>query len=148
MNRRYLPPPRLSVIAARPHARQTPSAEQRFASCNKELVRDEHQSVRRQLHAGRERMAARLKAAGFTDEELHLFTAPGHPGRADWWRFIQAQRELKAFCCWRPDVGRGEGEDWTRDPFTLVEENGNFYARGPWTTRPKVDLVDHACALP
>src|SRR2546429_8857750 len=21
-------------------------------------------------------------------------------------------------------------EDWTRDPFTLVEENGNFYARG------------------
>jgi acetylornithine deacetylase/succinyl-diaminopimelate desuccinylase-like protein len=21
-------------------------------------------------------------------------------------------------------------EDWTRDPFTLIEENGYFYARG------------------
>src|SRR5262249_18836056 len=28
------------------------------------------------------------------------------------------------------DVVEAKREDWTRDPFTLVEENGNFYARG------------------
>jgi len=28
------------------------------------------------------------------------------------------------------DVVEAKREDWTREPFTLVEENGNFYARG------------------
>ena len=28
------------------------------------------------------------------------------------------------------DVVEAKREDWTRDPFKLVEENGNFYARG------------------
>ena len=28
------------------------------------------------------------------------------------------------------DVVEAKREDWVRDPFTLVEENGNFYARG------------------
>jgi len=28
------------------------------------------------------------------------------------------------------DVVEAKREDWTRDPFVLVEENGNFYARG------------------
>lgn len=27
------------------------------------------------------------------------------------------------------DVVEAKREDWTRDPFKLVEENGNFYAR-------------------
>ena len=28
------------------------------------------------------------------------------------------------------DVVEAKRQDWTRDPFTLVEENGYFYARG------------------
>ncbi len=28
------------------------------------------------------------------------------------------------------DVVEAKREDWTRDPFKLVEENGTFYARG------------------
>jgi acetylornithine deacetylase/succinyl-diaminopimelate desuccinylase-like protein len=28
------------------------------------------------------------------------------------------------------DVVEAKREDWTRDPFTLIEENGNFYGRG------------------
>ena len=28
------------------------------------------------------------------------------------------------------DVVEAKREDWTRDPFTLIEENGYFYARG------------------
>ena len=28
------------------------------------------------------------------------------------------------------DVVEAKREDWTRDPFTLVEENGYFYGRG------------------
>ena len=28
------------------------------------------------------------------------------------------------------DVVEAKREDWTRDPFTLIEENGYFYGRG------------------
>jgi hypothetical protein len=28
------------------------------------------------------------------------------------------------------DVVEAKREDWTRDPFTLIEEDGKFYARG------------------
>ena len=31
------------------------------------------------------------------------------------------------------DVVEAKREDWTRDPFILVEENGYFYARAPPT---------------
>ena len=33
------------------------------------------------------------------------------------------------------DVVEAKREDWDRDPFTLVEENGYFYARGTSDTR-------------
>jgi hypothetical protein len=36
-------------------------------------------------------------------------------------------------CCSQtliPTPHRARREDWTRDPFTLIEENGSFYARG------------------
>ena len=34
-------------------------------------------------------------------------------------------------CCWAHlDVVEAKREDWTRDPFTLVEEGGYFYGRG------------------
>jgi hypothetical protein len=31
------------------------------------------------------------------------------------------------------DVVEAKREDWTRDPFTLIEEDGYFYGRGRWS---------------
>jgi acetylornithine deacetylase/succinyl-diaminopimelate desuccinylase-like protein len=79
-----------------------------------------------------ERMAARLKAAGFPESDLHIFTAPDHskegglvavyPGRDPKAKAVLMLAHL--------DVVEAKREDWTRDPFTLVEEDGFFYARG------------------
>ena len=79
-----------------------------------------------------ERMGARLKAVGFSDSDLHFFSVPEH-AKEGGVVAVLAGRDLKV----RPvlmlahlDVVEAKREDWTRDPFVLVEENGNFYARG------------------
>src|SRR5450432_4269409 len=79
-----------------------------------------------------ERMAARLKAAGFTDADLHPFAAPDHPKEGGLVAFYPGRDpKLKALLLLAHiDVVEARREDWTRDPFKLVEENGTFYARG------------------
>src|SRR6478752_4407862 len=77
-------------------------------------------------------MAAHLKAAGFPDSDLTLFTAPDHPKEGGLVA-IYPGRDPKAkavLMLAHLDVVEAKREDWTRDPFKLVEENGNFYARG------------------
>jgi acetylornithine deacetylase/succinyl-diaminopimelate desuccinylase-like protein len=79
-----------------------------------------------------ERMAAHLKAAGFPDADLHPFAAPDHPKEGGLVAILPG-RDPKAkavLMLAHLDVVEAKREDWTRDPFTLVEENGNFYARG------------------
>src|SRR5208282_134381 len=79
-----------------------------------------------------ERMAARLKAAGFPDGDLHPFAAPGHPKEGGLVAVYPGRdAKLKAILLLAHlDVVEAKREDWTRDPFTLIEENGSFYARG------------------
>ena len=46
------------------------------------------------------------------------------------------------------DVVEAKREDWTRDPFTLVEENGSFYARGAVDDKAEAAIwVDTLIAL-
>ena len=79
-----------------------------------------------------ERMAARLRTAGFKDEDLRLFSVADHrkegglvaafPGKDSKARAILLLAHI--------DVVEAKREDWTRDPFVLVEEDGYFYGRG------------------
>jgi acetylornithine deacetylase/succinyl-diaminopimelate desuccinylase-like protein len=84
-----------------------------------------------------ERMAARLKAAGFTDDQLTLFATPEHPKEgglvAVYPGTSATTRPLLVIA--HIDVVEARREDWERDPFTLVEENGYFYARGAADTK-------------
>jgi acetylornithine deacetylase/succinyl-diaminopimelate desuccinylase-like protein len=77
-------------------------------------------------------MSARLKAAGFRDADLHLFAATDHPKEGGLVAIYPGKDpKAKAILLMAHiDVVEAKREDWTRDPFTLVEENGNFYARG------------------
>ncbi|MFL6722136.1 MAG: M20/M25/M40 family metallo-hydrolase [Sphingomonas sp.] len=79
-----------------------------------------------------QRMAARLKAAGYTDADLTLFSVPDHPKEGGLVAVLPG-RDPKAraiLLLAHLDVVEAKREDWTRDPFKLVEENGYFYARG------------------
>jgi len=79
-----------------------------------------------------ERIAARLKAAGFSDGDLTFFSTPQWPKSGGLvLTYPGADRSAKAILLLAHlDVVEAKREDWTRDPFTLVEEGGYFYGRG------------------
>ncbi|OXE35935.1 MAG: peptidase M20 [Phenylobacterium zucineum] len=79
-----------------------------------------------------EKMAARLKAAGYADADMELIVPPEHP---KWGALIATLKgsdaKLKPIMLLAHiDVVEANRADWVRDPFTLIEEGGYFYARG------------------
>lgn len=79
-----------------------------------------------------ERMAARLKAAGMQDEQLKVLFTSDHPKEGSLVAtYPGTSKKLKPMLLLAHiDVVEANRADWTRDPFTLIEENGYFYARG------------------
>jgi acetylornithine deacetylase/succinyl-diaminopimelate desuccinylase-like protein len=103
-----------------------------FRALYKELVETNTTASSGSCTLAAQRMAARLKAAGLPDSDLHLFSAPEHPKEGGLVA-VYPGRDAKAkavLMLAHLDVVEAKREDWTRDPFTLVEENGYFYARG------------------
>ena len=113
-------------------SQDTPAGEQRFRELYKELVETNTTLSAGSCTLAAERMAARLKAAGFPDSDLHPFAAPDHPKEGGLVAVYPGRDpKLKAILLLAHiDVVEAKREDWTRDPFKLVEENGSFYARG------------------
>ncbi len=103
-----------------------------FRALYKELVETNTTASVGSCTLAAERMAAHLKAAGFPDSDLTVFTAPNfpkdgglvavYPGKYPKAKAILLLAHL--------DVVEAKREDWTRDPFTLIEEEGFFHARG------------------
>jgi acetylornithine deacetylase/succinyl-diaminopimelate desuccinylase-like protein len=119
-----------SAFAAPPQ--DSPAGEKQFRELYKELVETNTTLSAGSCTLAAERMAVRLKAAGFPESDLHLFAAPDHPKEGGLVAVYPGRDpKLKALLLLAHiDVVEAKREDWTRDPFTLVEENGSFYARG------------------
>src|SRR6202050_45073 len=79
-----------------------------------------------------QRIAAHLKAAGFTDKDITLFSVPDHPKEGCLVAVLAGSSSTAKpmLLLGHLDVVEAKREDWTRDPFTLIEENGYFYGRG------------------
>jgi acetylornithine deacetylase/succinyl-diaminopimelate desuccinylase-like protein len=78
------------------------------------------------------KMAVRLKAAGFADADLHQIVAPDHPKEGSLVAVLKGSdpKAGAVLLLGHLDVVEARREDWTRDPYVLVEENGYFYGRG------------------
>jgi acetylornithine deacetylase/succinyl-diaminopimelate desuccinylase-like protein len=78
------------------------------------------------------KMAARLKAAGLPDNQIVPFATPEHPQDGGLVAMIPGTaKTLKPMLLIAHiDVVEAKREDWTRDPFKLIEEDGYFYGRG------------------
>lgn len=74
----------------------------------------------------------RLKAAGFAGDELQIVIPEGKPDDGNIVARIRAKRATSkgVLLLAHIDVVDARREDWERDPFTLIEENGFFYGRG------------------
>lgn len=79
-----------------------------------------------------ERMAARLRTAGLPESQITLFADPAHPKEGGLVAvYPGTSKTLKPILgIAHIDVVEAKKEDWVRDPFTLIEENGYFYGRG------------------
>jgi len=130
--------PALLLLAVAPLARAAsvePSSiqlEAQFRDLYKELVETNTTLSSGNCTLAAQRMAERLRQAGFADADLHVFTDPAHPKEGGLVA-IYPGRDAKAkavLLLAHIDVVEAKREDWTRDPFKLVEENGKFYARG------------------
>lgn len=120
----------LSAAAPKPDAAGAGEAE--FRAIYKELVETNTTLSAGSCTLAAERMAARLKAAGFPDSDLHLIPAPGKPREGSLVAILPGSdpKSKAILLLAHIDVVEANREDWTRDPFTLIEEDGFFYARG------------------
>ncbi len=103
-----------------------------FRALYKELVETNTELSSGSCTAAAVKMAARLKAAGYADADLHPFAAPGHPAEGGLVAVLKGTdpRARPMLLLAHIDVVEAKREDWARDPFTLIEEGGYFYARG------------------
>jgi acetylornithine deacetylase/succinyl-diaminopimelate desuccinylase-like protein len=74
-------------------------------------------------------MAARLRAAGFTGDDVQVFKpAPRKGNLVARLHGTGARRPILLLA--HLDVVEAKPEDWSTDPFKLVEKDGYFYGRG------------------
>ncbi len=105
---------------------------ERFHSIYKELVETNTTLSAGNCTLAASKMTTRLKAAGYPDGDLRIFVPPDHPKEGGLLAVLHgSDSNAKAILMLaHVDVVEAKREDWTRDPFTLIEEGGYFYGRG------------------
>lgn len=103
-----------------------------FRELYKELVETNTTQSEGSCTLASERMAARLKAAGYADSDITLFATPEKPKDGGLVAVLKGTSKTAKpiLLLAHIDVVEARRADWVRDPFTLIEENGYFYARG------------------
>ena len=103
-----------------------------FRALYKELVETNTELSAGSCTEAAAKMGAHLTAAGFKPSELTYFADPAHPKEGGLVAILQGS-DPKAgaiLLLGHLDVVEARREDWTRDPFTLFEEDGYFFGRG------------------
>lgn len=77
-------------------------------------------------------MADRLRSAGMSEENLHLIVPPKFPSQGNLIAVLPGtSSDAEAVLLLAHiDVVEAKREDWERDPFTLIEQDGYFFGRG------------------
>ncbi|MGA2117542.1 MAG: M20/M25/M40 family metallo-hydrolase [Bryobacteraceae bacterium] len=113
------------------YAQSDPTLE-RFRATYKELVETNTTLSAGDCTLAAQRMGARLLAAGYPQRDVRTFVPEGHPKEGGLLAVLHGSEPgAKAILMLaHVDVVEARREDWTRDPFTLIEEGGYFYGRG------------------
>src|SRR5262252_1156493 len=95
----------------------------------KELLEIDTTTATGDTKAAAEAMAARLKAAGFGDADVQVFSPAPRKGNLVA-RLNGTGKRKPILLVAHLDVVPALREDWSVDPFKLTEQDGYFYARG------------------
>lgn len=106
--------------------------QQAFRALYEELVETNTTLSAGSCTEAAEKMAAHLREAGLPERDLHRIVLPEKPKEGNLVAVLRgSDAKLEPMLLLAHiDVVEAKREDWTRDPFTLVEENGFFYGRG------------------
>src|SRR6201985_1404098 len=119
-----------AVLIALPARADTLTPDQQRAhDIYKELVEIDTTTATGDTKAAADAMAARLKAAGFPDADVHVFSPAPHKGNLVA-RLHGSGARKPILLLAHLDVVPALREDWSVDPFKLTEKDGYFYARG------------------
>src|SRR6476620_6220699 len=118
------------MSAATPLAAEGLNAnQQRAFDIYKELIEINTVTATGDTAKAAEAMAARLRAGGFPDADVHAFSpAPRKGNLVARFRGSGARKPILLVA--HIDVVPASREDWSTDPFKLIEQDGYFYARG------------------
>ncbi len=95
----------------------------------KELVEIDTTTATGDTNLAAQAMAARLKQAGFAEEDVHAFSPAPHKGNLVA-RLHGSGGRKPILLVAHLDVVPAKREDWSLDPFKLTEQDGYFYGRG------------------
>lgn len=115
-----------------PAAAQDRPDQKAFFDIYKELVETNTTVSSGSCTQAAAQIGARLKAAGYPDADLTYFSVPDHPKEGGLVAVLKGSnpRAKPMLLLAHLDVVEAKREDWTRDPFKLVEDGGYYYARG------------------
>ncbi|MDL2355047.1 MAG: M20/M25/M40 family metallo-hydrolase [Pseudomonadota bacterium] len=121
----------LTAALGQAHGAEPTVAQKQLREIYQELVETNTTNSTGSCTVAVDKMARRLKAAGFRDADMHRIIPPGGPTKGNLVVRLKGDGSKKALLLLaHVDVVEAKREDWTRDPFKLIEEDGVFYARG------------------
>ncbi|MBD3729299.1 MAG: M20/M25/M40 family metallo-hydrolase [Sphingomonadales bacterium] len=130
----------LITATAAPLAAQVPTGmmgelrpdQQQFFGLYKELVETDTSLPHGSCTQAAAQIAARMTAAGIPEEWITPFSVPEHPDEGGLVVvYPGTSKKLEPMLLLAHiDVVAAKREDWVRDPFKLIEEDGYYYARG------------------
>lgn len=120
------------VLAPQAHAQDADAGRAAFRLIYEEMVEIDSSPTTGSCTRVVQAAETRLKAAGFSGEDVKLIVPPGKPDDGNIVAVIRAPNAARkgVLLMGHIDVVDARREDWQRDPFTLFEEDGYFYGRG------------------
>ncbi|MES2472095.1 MAG: M20/M25/M40 family metallo-hydrolase [Pseudomonadota bacterium] len=121
----------MAVLLAVPAAAQR-ADQAEYRAVFKELVETNTTLASGSCTLAAEKMAARLRSAGFPASDLHLIVTPANPKEGSLVAVLPGSdpKAKAVLLLAHLDVVEARREDWSRDPFSFIQEDGYFYGRG------------------
>ena len=132
----------LTATAAQAQYASKQPGEPAFRALYKEMVETDTSVTTGSCTAAADKLAVRFKAAGFTDAEITQFSVPQFPKDGGIVVHLKGNsaKHQPMLLLGHLDVVAAKPEDWTRSPFTLIEEGGYFYGRGTFDDKAQAAI--------
>jgi acetylornithine deacetylase/succinyl-diaminopimelate desuccinylase-like protein len=119
----------IALLPASLHADGLTPQQQLAFDIYKELVEIDTTTATGDTRQAAEAMAARLRAAGFAEADVQVFSPAPRKGNLVA-RLRGTAKRKPILLLAHLDVVPARREDWSSDPFKLTEQDGYYYARG------------------